>query len=646
MILEKEQFIKAKNYHIVGKFKEAQKIYLKLIKKNNKNFLLQNLLGTTYLQLNDFENAIYHLSISTNLNPNFAESYNNLGIVFAEKKKFELSVENYDKAISLKKNYFSAILNKGIALKNLRKLDEAINCFKLCIQINPANEKIYLNLGNVYVLLKKFNMAKEAFDKAISYNNKYSEAYNNRGELFQSNLNNFELAIKDYEKALQNNFKLEFTYGKMVHAKMYINNWENLENHLNNIKKSIKNNEKVILPFPFLSLVDRPELHKINAEQYSRYIPKSDEKFKKDEFQTKGKIKIGYFSARFYDCATLHNMLDVFKNHDKNDFEIYAFNFGRVDSWTNKINKYFKKFIEISNLSVKEIFKLSKEHNIQIAVDLTGYTSNARDEIFSNKVAPIQINFLGYPGTLGNKTHDYILADKIVIPKELKKYYSEKVLHLPNCYLPTQANQKISSKKFTKQDFGLPENKFIFGCFNNSYKITPEIFNCWMEILKNVNDSVLWLLQDNKLGQINLREEAKLRGVDPSRILFANRIPIEEHLKRIELIDLFLDTFPYNAHTTAKEAIRMNVPILTIIGKSFASRVASSLLTNIGLEKLIVNNFKEYIKTATAISINKKKITEIKNYLKQDKNSKNLFDSKNYTKDLEKIYKKIVLNKY
>ena len=642
MILEKEQFIKAKNYHIIGKFKEAQKIYLKLIKKDNKNFLLQNLLGTTYLQLNDFEKAINHLNISTMLNPNFAESYNNLGIVFAEKKKFELSVENYNKAISLKKDYFSAILNKGIALKNLRELGEAINCFELCMQLNPTNEKIYLNLGNVYVLLKKFNKAKEAFDKAISYNNKYSEAYSNRGELYQSNLNNFELAIKDYEKALQNNFKLKFTYGKMVHAKMHINDWKELDQHINIIKKSIKINEEVILPFPLLSLIDKPELHKNVAEQYSRHIPKSDKKFTKDDFRKKGKIKIGYFSARFYDCATLHNMLDVFKNHNKNEFEIYAFNYGKIDSWTKEINKYFEKFIEISNLSVKQILKLSRENNIQIAVDLTGYTSNARDEIFSNKVAPIQINFLGYPGTLGTRTHDYILADNVVIPKELEKYYSEKVLHMPNCYLPTQTNQKISSKNFTKQNFGLPENKFIFGCFNNSYKITPQIFNCWMEILRNIENSVLWLLQDNKLGQSNLRKEAKLRGVDPKRILFAKRIPIEEHLKRIELIDLFLDTFPYNAHTTAKEAIRMNVPVLTITGKSFVSRVASSLLKNIGLEELIVNNFEEYIKTATAISSNEKKFKEIKTYIKQDINTKNLFDSKNYTKDLEKIYKKIV----
>ena len=642
MSLEEDQFKKAKNYHILGKFKEAQKIYLKLIKKNKKNFFLHNLLGTTYLQLNNFESAIIHLNISIKLNPNFAESYNNLGIVLAEKKQFELSIKNYDKAISLKKDYFDAILNKGIALKNLGKFSKSIDFFKLCLQLNPKNEKIYLNLGNVYVLLKKFKEAKEAFDKAINYNNKYSEAYNNRGELFQSNLNNFELAIKDYEEALKNDFRLKFTYGKMIHAKMHINEWKNFEYNLENIKKSISNKEKVILPFPLLSLIDRPELHKNNAEQYSGDISKNNQNFKKNKIEIKNKIKIAYFSARFYNCATLHNMLDVFKNHNKNDFEIYAFNYGKIDSWTKKINKYFNKFFEVANLSLEEILKLGKQNDIHVAVDLTGYTKNARNEIFLNQIAPIQINFLGYPGTLGSKMYDYILADKIVIPKEFEKYYSEKVLRLPNCYLPTQANQKISSKNFTKQDFGLPTNKFIFGCFNNSYKITPKIFDCWMKILKSSQDSVLWLLQDNKLGQDNLKKEARLRGVDPERILFANRIPVEDHLKRIGLIDLFLDTFPYNAHTTAREAIKMKVPVITIIGESFVSRVAGSLLSNIGLEKLIVNNFEEYIETATMIASNIKKFKEIKMHLKQDKNTKTLFDSKNYTKDLEKIYKSIV----
>ena len=461
--------------------------------------------------------------------------------------------------------------------------------------------------------------------------------------MFQSHFNNFELAIRDYEEALKNNFNLKFTYGKMIHAKMHINEWKNLDHHINNITKSIKNYEKVILPFPLLSLIDKPGLHKTVAEQYSENNLKNNNQFRPDKIQKKGKIRIAYFSARFYDCATLHNMFDFFKNHNKSEFEIFAFNYGKIDSWTKKINKYFTKFIEISNLSVGNILKLSKENNIQIAIDLTGYTTNARDEIFSNQVAPIQINFLGYPGTLGSKKYNYILADKIVIPEEFEKYYTEKVLHLPNCYFPTQANQKISNKIFTKTDFGLPTDKFIFGCFNNSYKITPQIFDCWMKILKKNRSSVLWLLQDNKLGQNNLKNEAELRGIDPERILFAKRIPVEEHLKRIGFIDLFLDTFPYNAHTTAREAIRMNVPVVTIIGKSFVSRVASSLLKSVGLKKLIVNNFDEYIKVATNIASDKKKFREIKNYLKQVKNTSKLFDSKNYTKDLEKIYKKILI---
>jgi predicted O-linked N-acetylglucosamine transferase (SPINDLY family) len=243
---------------------------------------------------------------------------------------------------------------------------------------------------------------------------------------------------------------------------------------------------------------------------------------------------------------------------------------------------------------------------------------------------------------MGSTFYDYIIADKIVIPEENRKYYSEEVIYLPNCYQANQEKIEISSKNSNKKDFGLPKDKFIFGCFNNSYKITPLIFKSWMNILKRCENSILWLLQDNKLAKLNLWEEAKKLGINKDRILFAERLPVKEHLKRVEFIDLFLDTFPYNAHTTASEAIRAGVPILTLKGKSFPSRVASSILTNVGLENLIVSNLEDYETKAISLAENYKEIESLKKHLAQDKNLSKLFDSKAFTKDLEKIYKKII----
>ena len=279
---------------------------------------------------------------------------------------------------------------------------------------------------------------------------------------------------------------------------------------------------------------------------------------------------------------------------------------------------------------------------MDIAINLTGHTLNARNNIFLKQVAPKQVNYLGYPGTMGSKCFDYIIADKIVLPEDNKKYFSEKVVYLPNCYQANQTKIKIPDKEFSKKDFGLPKDKVIFACFNSSYKIIPPIFESWMNILKKCESSILWLLQDRRVGRENLWKEAQKRGIAKERIIFAQRLPTKEHLKRLKFIDLFLDTFPYNAHTTASEAIRAGVPILTLRGKSFPSRVASSILTNVGLESLISKNLKDYEKKAISLVKNDNEISNLKKHLKQKSNLNKLFNNKVFTKDIEKIYKEIL----
>jgi len=634
-------FNEAKALHIKGEIKNAQEIYLQLLKKNSNNSNLLFLLGTTYVQQKDYQKGKEYLNISIKINSNFAESYNSRGVIFAEEGEYQNAIKDYDKALSLKQDYFDANLNKAVALRNISEFKESIKHFEICIKLKPNDSKIYNNLGNLCKNLKKYNTAKKYYTESIRLNKNNAEAYNNRGELLQLHFDEFEKAIQDFDSALKINKDLDYIKGKKLHAKMSLHDWSSYNEELKTIKDEIKNKKKTINPFIFMSLIDDPGQQKTITELYlennhsipSKQIIKS----------TNNKIIIGYFSAEFHNHPVMHLMLDVFKNHNKSEFKIYGFSIGpKKDEWTGKVKGYFDEFIDVSDMSDAKIKSLSKKLKLDIAINLTGHTFNARNSIFFNQVAPKQINYLGYPGTMGSNFYDYIIADKIVIPEENKKYFSESVIYLPNCYQANQERIEISNINLNKKKFGLPKDKFIFGCFNNGYKITPLIFKSWMNILKRCENSILWLLQENRLAKLNLWEEAKKLGVDKDRILFTERLPVKEHLKRVEFIDLFLDTFPYNAHTTASEAIRAGVPILTLKGKSFPSRVASSILTNVGLEKLIVSNLEDYETKAISLAENYKEIESLKKHLAQDKNLSKLFDSKAFTKDLEKIYKKII----
>ena len=634
-------FNEAKKLHINGKIKDAQVIYLQLLKSNSKNSNLLFLLGTTYLQLKDFSKGKEFLNTSININNSFPESYNSRGIIFAEEGDYLNAIKDYDKALSLKKDYYDAHLNKAVALKNVSKFKEAIKYLQLCIKLKPNDFKIYNNLGNISRDLKKYNSAKKYYTEAIKLNQNFAEAYSNRGELLQLYFNEFEEAIEDYNASIKIDENLNYIRGKRLQARMTLNEWKDFNQEIKIIKDDIKKQKKTIHPFAHMSLMDDPDQQKSITELYldNNYLTpsKKNTSFKND------KIIIGYFSAEFHNHPVMHLILDVFKNHNKSEFKIYGFSIGPTkDEWSEKVKKYFDKFIDISDMSDSDIISLSKELKLDIAINLTGYTLNARNNIFFKQLATKQVNYLGYPGTMGSKCYDYIIADKIVIPEENKKYFSEKVIYLPNCYQANQEKINISDKNLNKNDLGLPENKFIFACFNNSYKITPSIFKRWMNILKKCESSILWLLQDIELGRQNLWKEAEIEGVNRARIIFAGRVPLKDHLKRLKFIDLFLDTFPYNAHTTASETIRAGVPILTLKGKSFPSRVASSILTNVGLENLIVSNLDDYETKAISLAQNYKEIENLKNHLAQEKNLNKLFDSKVFTKDLEKVYKKII----
>ena len=402
-------------------------------------------------------------------------------------------------------------------------------------------------------------------------------------------------------------------------------------------------NEKVSSPFLLHALIDDALLQKKSSEIYAnaRYLLNPTLGKISKRIKNK-KIRIGYFSADFRNHAVSVLTVELFELHDRNKFEIYAFSFGTDDKSfiRSRIKHAVDHFLEVSDRSDIEIAKLSRDLKIDIAIDLGGYTADSRTGIFSYRAAPVQASYIGYLGTIGTTYYDYLLADRIIIPEEFQKCYSEKILYLPS-YQVNDRRRTISGRVFTRSELGLPEIGFVFCCFNNNFKILPATFDGWMRILKSVEGSVLFLYAENKWAEKNLKNEAKLRGIHSSRLIFGKRIQTEENLARYRTCDLFLDTTPYNAGATASDALWAGLPVLTLIGQSFPSRVGASLLHAIGLPELITNTQEEYESLAIQLAINPKKLADIKFKLANNRLATPLFNTPLFTKNLEAAYNKM-----
>ena len=651
MTEDKENFNLGRQLHLSGKIKEAQKIYSNLCKRHKENHILFYLLGTTFLQLKNYKQAIFNLKKSLTLNDKYSDTYNNLGVALAETEKYSEAIENYNKAINLKNDYIDAYLNRGISLNKLKRYKEATSDFNLVIKHKPENIKAYNNLGNVYKNLSKFNEAVNSYNKAISINKNFLEAISNKADALQSQ-KKFDEALIELNKIYSKNPKFLNLKYKIISNKMSIFDWDTFDNITNSIKDEILKKEIIFDPLFIYYLFDDPELHQINSENFINNEFKNYEKiiFNKKRKLNK-KIKIGYFCGDYHDHPVLHIMSNIFKNHNKDNFEIYAFSHGinkKNNIWLEDVFQSFKKFYDINEMTDDDIVKLVNIENIDIAVNLTGLTERSRTSIFYNKIAPIQINYLGFPGTIGLKLMDYIIADKIVIPENQKKYYTEKVCYLPSCYIPNANNIAIKdkNKNFSRAEFGLPQNEIVFCAFHNPHKINPAIFDCWMNIIKKIEGSVIWIKSDTEKGKNNLINEAKKRGVNSKRIIFTKGISnINDHIQRLKLADIFLDTYPYASHSTIYDYFRAYLPAIVREGNSFPSRVASSIYNNVGLSELVAKNNLDYEKIAVNLANNKTKLLNLRNKIKTEIKNNYVFDSKKFTVDLENIYSEIIRKK-
>jgi len=596
--------------------------------------------GNVLNELKRFDEALVSCDKAIELKPDFAEAYLNRGNVLFELKRLEEALKSYNKAIELKNDYAEAYLNRGNVLSELKRFEETLNSYDRAIEFKYDYAEAYSNRGNVLKELKRFDEALTSYDRAIEFKHDFAKAYSNRGSVLKE-LKRFDEALTSYDKAIELKRDNEYLFGTLLHTRMFICNWQDFYTNVKKLILEINDGKKVTSSFPVLALTDSLIVQRKACEIWiADKCPINLSLGILAKRQHKNKIRVGYYSADFHNHATAYLMAELFKRHDKNNFELIAFSFGpdKKDEMRQRLSKSFDQFVDARLKSDKDIALMSRDMQIDIAVDLKGFTQDQRAGIFSYRAAPIQVNYIGYPGTMAAKYIDYIIADPTLIPIESQQHYLEKIVYLPNSYQVNDRQRVIADKVFTKEELGLPKNGFVFCCFNNNYKITPDTFSGWVRILKAVEGSVLWLLEDNPTAGINLRKEAQTRGIDPNRVIFAKRMKLPEHLARHKVADLFIDTLPCNAHTTASDALWAGLPILTCIGESFASRVAASLLNAIELPELITTTQEEYEAIAIELATNPVKLKAIKDKLERNRLTTALFDTPRFTKHIEAAY--------
>ena len=577
------------------------------------------------------------------LNPGSSQAWSNRCAVLRDMNRLDEALASVDKAISLQPNFADAWNNRGVVLRDLRRLVEALASVDKAISLRPNYVDAWNNRGLVLRHRKRPDEALVSFDRAIALKPDFADAWANRGYVL-SELRRPEEAAVNHSKALALKPDSEFLFGHYLHAKMKVCDWDRLDDNISKCAAAIRAAKKIISPFPLVTLLDEPGLHKIAARVFSDAIcPRNTVLGPIPKRGATEKIRIGYYSADFYRHATSYLMAELLEAHDAARFELYGFSFGpdQQDDMRQRISATFDKFVDVRGMSDRNVAQLSRECGIDIAVDLKGYTQDSRSGIFAEGCAPIQVHYLGYPGTMGADYMDYVVADRTVIPPDSQNYYTEKIIWLPNSYQANDSKRKISGRVFTRQEAGLPASGFVFCCFNNNYKILPETFESWMRILRAVDGSVLWLLEDNPMASANLRKEAAARGVDVGRLIFAGRLPVDEHLARQRLADLFLDTWPCNAHTTASDALWAGLPVLTCMGKSFASRVAASLLNAVRLPGLITSSREDYEALAIDLASHPAKLAGFRKALEDNRTVAPLFDGKLTARHLEAGYEAI-----
>lgn len=643
---------------------EAASVYQAVLAIDPENWASSNALASIALHGGELDDAIRRYGALIERRPDFAEGHYKRANAYNRLGRLPDALADYDQAVALDPGYANAFCNRGTVLGRLERWDEALASYDRALTLDPKDAFAHYNRADVLRELKRSEEAIGSYDQAIALNGVYVQAYVNRGHLLHK-LSRHEQAAASYGKALELcpilpqaagsslpaalRPEQKYLLGLKRHVQMQICDWQDLSADLERIAEGLRAQLPVTLPLPALAMLDDPALHRAAAESWIREESPPNPALGAIPARPRSpRIRIGYFSGDFRIHPVAYLTAGLFEHHDRARFELTAFAFGPKsnDVMQARIAKAFDRFLDVSEPSDVEVAALSRDLGIDIAVNLGGMTEHSRSRIFSLRAAPIQINYLGYPGTMGAGFMDYLIADSTVIPRALQGEYAEKIVYLPGSFMPFDSSYAIAEKTFTREQLGLPAAGFVYCCFNNSFKLTPNVFDHWMRILTRTENSVLWLAQTNPAATVNLRKEASRRGVDERRLIFADRLDsLPEHLARLRTADLFLDTVPYNAHATSLDALWAGLPVLTCAGESFPSRVTASLLRAVGLPGLIAGSLSEYEEMAVDLAADAARLGQIRWMLAQNRSSAPLFDTARYAKDLEAAYE-IVYDRY
>jgi protein O-GlcNAc transferase len=589
--------------------------------------------------LRRFEEALAGYEKALAIRPDDTETLFNRGRLLGELKRHADAVASYDRALELKPDSAKILNDRGIALGHLQRWPEALASFDRAVACNPGFAEAHNNRAALLMNMGRHDEALAGYDRALELAPDAAGFLNNRADLLRV-LGLHERAAADYSKLLELKPGFDQALGHKLHTNLQICSWKDYAADRQRLLAAVRAG-KSFLPFTVLVLSDSGEEQLQSARTYTQQkYPMAARPLWTGERYPHDRIRVAYLSADFYWHATALLMVELFERHDRERFEVSAWSFGPDvrDGMRERLQKSFEQFHDVRGLSDDEVADMLRAREIDIAVDLKGYSKGCRPAIFARRAAPIQVNYLVYPGTMGADFMDYIIGDKDLIPEGDEVFYAEKVVRLPDSYQVNGARRVKSVHKPVRMDAGLPESGFVFCCFNSNYKITPEIFDIWMRLLNRVEGSVLWLLEGNAAASRNLLREAEGRGVHAGRLVFAPRMPPSDHIARQTLADLFLDTLPCNAHTTASDALWAGLPVLTCRGNTFPGRVAASVLRAIGLPELIAGNLADYEALAFRLATTPELMADIRARLARNKTTHPLFDTDRFRRHIESAY--------
>jgi protein O-GlcNAc transferase len=574
------------------------------------------------------------------IRPDCAKMLHIRGAVLQELGRLEEAVASYDRALAIRSDYPETHYNRAVTLHELRRFEEALSGYDHALAIRPAHASSLHNRGNALHALERFQEALESYDEALTIEPGRAGTFNNRGYALQE-LKRHREALASFEKALALDPAHPHALGGLADCALKLCDWRRRDELAAALRREVSEARSIVYPFVMLASSDDAALHLDAARQFIRSrIPVAPPPLWRGDIWRNDRIKLAYVSADFRSHPVAHLIAEVFELHDRSRFEVIGVSLGTDDrsDMRARLVKAFDRFYDVRNMPDRDVAVMLNEYRTDIVVDLTGYTMGCRPEILASRPAPIAVNYLGYPGTMGADFIDYVIADPIVVPFDRQPGYTEKIVHLPDSYQANDRKRAIAAPVPSREACGLPASGIVFCCFNSAWKISPPVFDVWMRLLREVNGSVLWLLHDFDGTEANLCREAAERGVDPARLVFAARMAPDDHLARHRLADLFLDTSPYNAHTTASDALWAGLPVITCRGESFAGRVAASLLHAAGLGDLVTSSLEEYELLALKLARDGSLRADIKRRLEQNRLQYLLFDSARFCRNIETLY--------